>query len=154
MRRALGAAQQALAVGEVPVGAVVVSDGEVVGTGFNEPIRAADPTAHAEVQALRAAATTTDNYRLTPGSTLYVTVEPCLMCAGALVHARVSTLVYCAPEPKSGAVASAMRALDHPALNHRVAVVGGVLETECRTLVQKFFKARRKTQPDASPLAS
>ena len=126
----------------MPVGAVVVHKGEVVGVGFNRSIGEADPTAHAEVLALRQAARELGNYRLA-GSTLYVTVEPCLMCAGAMVHARVHTLVFGAMEPKAGAVRSAMRALDHPALNHRVQVVGGVLEHECREIMQEFFKAKR-----------
>ncbi|MXW36632.1 MAG: nucleoside deaminase, partial [Chloroflexi bacterium] len=124
MREALAEAFRAMAGGEVPVGAVVVAGdtGRIVGRGRNQPIGAADPTAHAEVVALRDAARRTGNYRLT-GATLYVTVEPCLMCAGALVHARIGTLVYGAPEPKAGAVRSVMRALEHPALNHRVEVV-------------------------------
>jgi tRNA(adenine34) deaminase len=126
----------------VPIGAVVVLDGEVVGTGFNRPIGDADPTAHAEMVALRDAAGRMENYRLT-GATLYVTVEPCLMCVGALVHARVATLVYGAAEPKAGAVASTQRAHEHPALNHRLSVVGGVLEEECRAIVQAFFRERR-----------
>ena len=142
MRQALHHAERAVERGEVPVGAVVIHEGEVVGVGFNRPIGEADPTAHAEVLALRQAARELGNYRLA-GSTLYVTVEPCLMCAGAMVHARVHTLVFGAMEPKAGAVRSAMRALDHPALNHRVQVVGGVLEHECREIMQEFFKAKR-----------
>ncbi len=114
----------------------------MIGAGFNHPVGDADPTAHAEIVALRAAARTRRNYRLT-GATLYVTVEPCLMCAGALVHARIDTLVYGAAEPKAGAVRSVMRALDHPSLNHRVTVVGGVLEHDCRSLIQAFFSDRR-----------
>ena len=145
MREALAEADRALSGNEVPVGAVVVAPGggRVIGRGFNHPIRGVDPTAHAEVAALRDAARRTGNYRLT-GATLYVTVEPCLMCAGALVHARIGMLVYGAPEPKAGAVRSVMRALDHPALNHRVSVVAGVLAEECRGLVQAFFGARRR----------
>ena len=142
MRLALQQAECAMDVGEVPVGAVVVHEGVVVGSGFNQPIRAVDPSAHAEVVALRQAARALDNYRMT-GSTLYVTVEPCLMCTGAMVHARVATLVYGTVEPKAGAVRSAMRALDHPSLNHRVGVIGGVLEDECRALIQQFFRAKR-----------
>ena len=142
MRAARSQALAALEAGEVPVGAVVVRDGRQLGAGFNQPIRAADPTAHAELLALRAAARAAGNYRLT-GAALYVTVEPCLMCAGALVHARIATLVYGAPEPRSGAVRSLLRALDHPALNHRVTVVEGVLEAECRELLQAFFRRRR-----------
>ena len=142
MRDALGLAGEAARIGEVPVGAVVVVDGEVVGRGFNRPITDTDPTAHAEVVALRDAARRLGNYRLT-GATLYVTVEPCLMCVGALVHARVGTLVYGAPEPKAGAVDSTQRAHEHAALNHRMTIVSGVLASKCKTLMQEFFKARR-----------
>jgi len=148
MRDALDEARKAWDVGEVPVGAVVVVEARVVGRGFNQPISADDPTAHAEIVALRDAARAVGNYRLT-GCRLYVTVEPCLMCAGALVHARVGTLVYGAPEPKAGAIVSAFRAYDHPALNHRVEVVAGVLESECRELVQRFFRERRGAQREA-----
>ena len=142
MWEALAEARRAGAGDEVPVGAVVVVDGAVVGRGANRPIAAVDPTAHAEIEALRDAARRLGNYRLT-GATLVVTVEPCLMCAGALVHARISRLVYGAPEPKAGAVASTMRALETPGLNHRVAVAGGVLEDDCRRLMQAFFATRR-----------
>ncbi len=142
MQAACGEARRGLAAGEVPVGAVVVRDGRPIGAGFNQPIRSGDPTAHAEIVALRAAARAVGNYRLT-GATLYVTVEPCLMCAGALVHARIATLVYGAAEPRAGAVRSLMRVLDHPALNHRVDIVGGVLEAECRERMQAFFRRRR-----------
>jgi tRNA(adenine34) deaminase len=142
MQAALAAARQAAALGEVPVGAVVVVDGRILGTGSNQPIRAADPTAHAEIVALREAAGAAGNYRLT-GAIMYVTVEPCMMCCGALVHARIGTLVYGAPEPKAGAVVSTMRALEHGALNHRVEVVAGVLEEDCRALMQDFFRGRR-----------
>jgi tRNA(adenine34) deaminase len=148
MRDALDEARKAWDAGEVPVGAVVVVEGRVVGRGFNRPISAGDPSAHAEIVALRDAARAVGNYRLT-GCRLYVTVEPCLMCAGALVHARVGTLVYGAPEPKAGAIVSAFRAYDHPALNHRVEVVAGVLESECRELVQRFFRERRGAQREA-----
>jgi tRNA(adenine34) deaminase len=143
MRAALDEAREARRLHEVPVGAVVVIDGRVVGTGFNQPIGLRDPTAHAEIRAIRAAARAVGNYRLT-GATLYVTVEPCLMCVGAMVHARIGTLVYGATEPKAGAVASTMRAHEHPALNHRREVVGGVLEDECRKEMQEFFRERRK----------
>ena len=139
MRAALEQAHEARRRGEVPIGAVVVIGGEIVGAGFNQPIGDADPTAHAEIVALRDAARRAGNYRLT-GATLYVTIEPCLMCVGAMVHARVGTLVYGASEPKAGAVASTQRAHEHPALNHRLSVVGGVLEEECRELVQAFFR--------------
>lgn len=142
MRTALEQAQEARRAGEVPVGAVVVLDGEVVGRGFNQPIATCDPTAHAEIAAMRDAARRIGNYRLT-GATLYVTVEPCMMCVGAMAHARIGTLVYGAPEPKAGAVASTQRAHEHPALNHRVEVVGGVLEDECRAAMQEFFQERR-----------
>ena len=142
MRAAQDEARKALEAGEVPVGAVLVLDGQIAGAGFNQPIGSADPTAHAEVVALRQAARTSGNYRLT-GATLYVTVEPCLMCVGAMVHARIGTLVYGAPEPKAGAVRSVMRALDHPALNHRVEVIDGVLEDECRQILQDFFRDTR-----------
>ena len=142
MRAALQQAALANAAGEVPIGAVVALGGEVVGRGFNQPIRAGDPTAHAEIVALRDAARQVGNYRLT-GATLYVTIEPCLMCVGAIVHARIATLVYGAAEPKSGAVVSTVRGGELPGLNHRFQVVSGVLEPECRALVQDFFKARR-----------
>lgn len=143
MRLALDQARLAAEAGEVPVGALVVLDGEVAGAGFNQPIRSHDPTAHAEVVALRAAAARAGNYRLT-GSTLYVTVEPCLMCVGALVHARVGTLVFGALEPKSGAIASAVRAHESPGLNHSFEVVSGVLADECREIIQSFFRDRRQ----------
>ncbi len=144
MRAALAQAELAAAADEVPIGAVVVRDGLIVGAGYNCPITSGDPTAHAEVMALRDAARTVGNYRLT-GVRLYVTIEPCLMCVGALVHARVGTLIYGTPEPKAGAVVSAMCALNHPTLNHRVEVVSGILEEECRALLQRFFHARRAT---------
>jgi tRNA(adenine34) deaminase len=142
MRAAIEQAREAGACGEVPVGAVVVIDGEVVGSGFNRPIGASDPTAHAEIIALREAGKQVGNYRLT-GATLYVTVEPCLMCVGAMVHARVGELVFGTTEPKAGAVVSTQRAHEHPALNHRLAVTGGVLEEECREIMQAFFRERR-----------
>jgi tRNA(Arg) A34 adenosine deaminase TadA len=146
MREALAQAALAAAAGEVPVGAVVVADGVVVGRGFNRPIGSKDPTAHAEILALREAAQALSNYRLT-GVRLYVTVEPCLMCVGAIVHARVGTLIYGVPEPKAGAVSSAIPALNHPALNHRVEVITGVLADECREVLQRFFQARRASSP-------
>ena len=142
MRLALAQAARARDAGEVPVGAVVVLDDRVIGEGFNQPISSHDPTAHAEVIALRAAAASVTNYRLT-GATLYVTVEPCLMCVGAMVHARIGFVVFAAPEPKAGAVESAMRALEHPALNHRPEVTSRVLEAECREVIQRFFAGRR-----------
>jgi tRNA(adenine34) deaminase len=122
---------------------VVVAGGEIIGRGRNEPIGTTDPTAHAEIVALRDAAVRAGNYRLT-GATLYVTVEPCLMCVGAMVHARVATLVYGAPEPKAGAIESTQSAHEHPALNHRIAVVSGVLARECRDVMQAFFQERRR----------
>jgi tRNA(adenine34) deaminase len=143
MREALALATEAARSGEVPVGAVVVADGEIIGRGRNEPIGTSDPTAHAEIVALRDAATRVGNYRLT-GATLYVTVEPCLMCVGAMVHARVATLVYGAPEPKAGAIESTQHAHEHPALNHRIAVVSGVLARDCRDAMQAFFQERRR----------
>jgi tRNA(adenine34) deaminase len=147
MHAALAEARKALVVGEVPVGAVVVMDGRIIGTGYNQPISACDPTAHAEVMALRAAARAIGNYRLT-GSTVYVTVEPCMMCVGAMVHARVGLVVYGAPEPKAGALESAQRAHEAPGLNHRLSARGGVGDDECRALMQTFFHARRGSSPD------
>ena len=145
MREALTEGNNALLAGEVPIGSVVVSaDGQIVGRGFNQPIGANDPSAHAEILALRDAARFVGNYRLN-GTTLYVTVEPCAMCAGALIHARVDRLVYGAPEPKSGAVCSAMQMLDHPALNHRIEIISGVLENQCREMIQGFFGEKRRT---------
>ena len=147
MHAALALAHRARELGEVPVGAVVVRGGEVVGEGFNQPISANDATAHAEIVALRDAARRVGNYRLT-GTTLYVTIEPCQMCVGAMVHARVAHVVYGAREPKAGAIESAMRAHEHPSLNHRLQAAGGVLEDECRAVMQEFFQARRTTQVD------
>jgi tRNA(adenine34) deaminase len=141
MRRALVEAHRAREAGEVPVGAVVVSDGVVVGTGFNRPIGAQDPTAHAEIVALGAAGQALGNYRLT-GTTLYVTVEPCLMCVGAIVHARVATVVYGVDDPKGGAVRSLLDVSALP-LNHRFEAVEGVLADECRELLQGFFREKR-----------
>jgi tRNA(adenine34) deaminase len=149
MRYALNRALQAAHVGEVPVGAVLVKDGELIAEGFNEPILSHDPTAHAEIVVLRRAAAQLRNYRLT-GTTLYVTIEPCLMCVGALVHARIARLVYGTPEPKAGAIESAMKALEHPGLNHRFEVTGGVLADECREILQAFFLERRRPdRPDS-----
>jgi tRNA(adenine34) deaminase len=142
MRLALQEAARAEALGEVPVGAVVVLGGAVIGAGCNQPIRAVDPTAHAEINALRAAAEKAGNYRLT-SAVLYVTIEPCLMCVGAMIHARVALVVYGAAEPRSGALVSATRAHETPGLNHRLEVLGGVLEEECRALMQRFFRGRR-----------
>ena len=141
MQLALAQAQLAGAAGEVPVGAVVVLDGAVVGRGYNRPIGTSDPTAHAEVLALRDAGRAAGNYRL-PGGTLYVTVEPCLMCVGAIVHARISRVVYGVSDPKGGAVRSVLE-VDRLPLNHRFEVVEGVLGEECRALLQAFFRERR-----------
>lgn len=141
MRRALAQAHLAGESDEVPVGAVVVIDGRVVAEGFNQPIRTGDPTAHAEIVALRQAARAAGNYRL-PGAVVYVTVEPCLMCVGALVNARVATVVYGAAEPKWGALVSLLD-LSQLRLNHRFEIVGGILEAECRQLLVDFFRLRR-----------
>jgi tRNA(adenine34) deaminase len=142
MREALRLAAAAAQAGEVPIGAVVVAQGEIVGRGWNQSIGAQDPTAHAEVVALRDAAKTVGNYRL-PAATLYVTLEPCLMCVGAIMHARIVTLVFGATEPKAGAIESTQRAHEHPALNHRLTVVSGVLAPECGEVLRRFFQARR-----------
>ncbi|MBW0146508.1 tRNA adenosine(34) deaminase TadA [Marinobacter arenosus] len=143
MARALELAAQAASAGEVPVGAVVVLDGKEVGAGFNAPITGCDPTAHAEIRALRDAAARVGNYRLS-GAVLYVTLEPCTMCVGAIVHSRVSRLVYGAPEPKAGAVESARRTLEEPHLNWDVSVVSGVLQQRCSEMISGFFSARRE----------
>ena len=143
MALALDQARRGLAAGEVPIGAVLVSAaGAVIGEGWNRPVGSADPTAHAEIVALRAAAAAAGNYRL-PGTTLYVTLEPCLMCVGALIAARVRTVVYGAAEPKWGAIESIVR-IESLAANHRFAAVAGVREEECRALVVEFFRDRRK----------
>ena len=144
MREALAQARLGADSGEVPVGAVLVVDGAVVARAFNQPIGRTDPTAHAEILVLREAAQAVANYRLVD-ATLYVTIEPCLMCVGALVHARVREVVFGAPEPKTGALVSAVRALDIPTLNHRFAVTPGVLEEECREMMQAFFRERRRS---------
>ncbi len=142
MRLALAEAAYGRTLGEVPIGAVIVFEGKLVGAGCNKPISAVDPTAHAEINALRAAAAALGNYRLT-GATMYVTVEPCLMCVGAMIHARIGLVVYGAAEPRSGALVSTARAHETPGLNHQLMVEGGVLEEECRTVMQEFFKERR-----------
>ncbi len=142
MAEALVEARNAREAGEVPIGAVVVVGGAIVGRGFNQPIGAGDPTAHAEMLAIREAARQLGNYRLT-GATLYVTIEPCLMCVGALVHARIQTLVYGAAEPRTGAVSSTVRGGELPGHNHRFEVVSGIAEAECRELMQLFFRDRR-----------
>lgn len=142
MREALKLARQAEAAGEVPVGAVLVKDDAVVATGWNHPIGAHDPTAHAEIVAMRAAAKTVGNYRLTD-TTLYVTLEPCAMCAGALVHSRVKRLVYGAADPKAGAAGSVFDLVQSDVLNHRLEVEGGVVAEECGALLKAFFAQRR-----------
>jgi len=141
MRLALEEARNALHLGEVPIGAVIAEEQDVISVGFNQPIRAVDPTAHAEVVAIRKAARELSNYRLS-GLTLYVTVEPCMMCVGAIVQARIGTLVYGAPEPKFGAVESLVD-LRRIGIPHRLAIVSGILEQECRKVLQDFFQYRR-----------
>lgn len=142
MRRALELAREAEAAGEVPVGAVLVADGRIVGEGWNRPISECDPTAHAEMIALRRGAREIGSYRLT-GTTLYVTLEPCAMCAGAMVHARVERLVFGAPDPKSGAAGGVFDIVRSPRLNHRLEVTGGVLGEACGELLRGFFRDRR-----------
>ena len=142
MELALDLAREAGALGEVPVGAVVVLEGEVVGRGFNRPIDRHDPTAHAEIMALRDAASRLGNYRL-PGCTLYVTLEPCVMCAGAIMHARVGRVVFGARDPKTGAAGSVVDLFAESRLNHHTAIAGGALADECGSLLSAFFAARR-----------
>jgi len=143
MAQALQLAQRAEAEGEVPVGAVVVYQGQVIGEGWNAPIARHDPTAHAEIHALREAAARLGNYRL-PGSTLYVTLEPCVMCAGAILHARIQRVVYGARDPKTGASGSVFDVLTTDKLNHRVEITQGVLQQQCGDLLRQFFKSRRQ----------
>jgi tRNA(adenine34) deaminase len=145
MEEALRCAQRALEAGEVPVGAVVVCDGKIVGRGWNQNISHSDPSAHAEIIALRDVGANLGNYRL-GDCDLFATIEPCAMCAGALVHARVRRLVYGAADPKAGAVHSIMQVLNHPELNHRIEVRGGVLAGKCSEILQAFFRSRRETQ--------
>jgi len=142
MRVALQMADEARKQDEVPVGAVLIMNDEIIGRGFNRPVGQHDPSAHAEIEALRDAAQRVGNYRL-PGSSLFVTVEPCTMCAGALIHARVGRLVFGTREPRAGAVVSSAKVLDNPELNHRVSVTEGVLADECTALLKEFFKSRR-----------
>jgi len=142
MQQALLLAQQAADINEIPVGAVVVKDSEIVGSGFNQPISLCDPTAHAEIQALRSAANHIGNYRLN-GATLYVTLEPCGMCAGAIVHSRIARLVYGATEPKAGVIVSQSQQLDKVYLNHKVAYEGGVCADDCSAIISEFFARRR-----------
>ena len=142
MRDALDLARQAAACDEVPVGAVVVLDGAIVGRGYNQPIVRHDPTAHAEIMALRDASARLGNYRL-PGCTLYVTLEPCVMCVGAMMHARIAHVVFGAQDPKTGACGSVVDLFSEPRLNHHAQVTGGVLASECGELLSAFFVARR-----------
>ncbi len=143
MRLALAAADKAKTLGEVPVGAVIVKDGEVIATGFNQPISRHDPTHHAEIAALRDAADALGNYRL-PGCTLYVTLEPCAMCAGAMMHARLARVVYGAADPKTGACGSVVNLFEEERLNHHAELIGGVLAAECGTMLSSFFAERRR----------
>ena len=142
MERALTLAQRAQELQEVPVGALVVKDNRILGEGFNSVRRFMDPTSHAECQAIRSASLTERNYRL-PGTALYVTIEPCLMCIGAMIHARIDRLVFGAKEPKAGAVVSQLNVLDLPYWNHRIKVESGILEEACSALIQDFFEHRR-----------
>jgi tRNA(adenine34) deaminase len=144
LREAIAEARAAEAAGEVPVGAILVAaDGEtILARGNNQVLRASDPTAHAEMVALRAAGSALGNYRLL-GCTLYCTLEPCAMCAGAILHARIARLVYAAPDPKAGACGSVLAVLNHPQLNHKVEVTSGILADECGTMLTEFFRARR-----------
>jgi tRNA(adenine34) deaminase len=142
MRAALAEARAGLAAGEVPIGAIVVLDDVIIGQAHNAPIASSDPTAHAEVLALREAARKTGNYRLL-GAALYATLEPCVMCCGAAIHARVARVVYGALDPKAGAIESRHRLLDDGRSNHRIATLGGVLESDCAALLKEFFEARR-----------
>lgn len=152
MREALRLAEAGAALGEVPVGAVVVKDGAIVGRGFNHPIGAHDPSGHAEIMALRDAARALGNYRL-PGCTLYVTLEPCSMCAGAIFHARIARVVYGAAEPKTGAAGSVVNLFAEARLNHHAEIVGGVLAAECARPVSAFFAARRRSAPATTETA-
>ena len=142
MREALSQAQRAAALGEVPVGAIIVKNGQVVGRGFNQPVGSHDPSAHAEICALRDAGQTLENYRL-PECTLYVTIEPCTMCLGAIIHARIARLVFGAEEPRYGAVSSGQRLLDNGVYNHQLAVTSGILAEETAELMKQFFRQRR-----------
>jgi tRNA(adenine34) deaminase len=149
MQLALEQAQHAWSLGEVPVGAVVVKDGAVIATGFNQPIGKHDPTAHAEIVALRAAAAKFGNYRL-PGCELYVTLEPCMMCSGAMMHARLARVIYGAPDPKTGVCGSVMNLFDQQQLNHHTEVVGGVMADQASAMLKAFFAERRNASRRAS----
>ena len=142
MQQALDQAKLAAAAGEVPVGAVLIRDGQVISTGFNQPISNSDPSAHAEMMALRAAAHNESNYRL-PGTTLYVTLEPCIMCAGAMLHARVERVVFGATDPKTGAAGSVLNVFLEKQINHQTQVEGGIMGEECGKILRDFFKERR-----------
>ena len=152
MRLALDQAHNALLVGEVPVGAVIVRDGQLIATGYNRPVTTHDPTAHAEIVALRHAATLLGNYRL-PGCELYVTLEPCAMCAMALMHARLSRVVFGAADPKTGAAGSVLNLFDQPKLNHHTVLVGGVMADPCAALLREFFAQRRQQHRQRRGLA-
>lgn len=143
MQQAISQAHNAWALGEVPVGALVVKEGQIIATGFNQPIGTHDPTAHAEIMALRAAAEILGNYRL-PGCELYVTLEPCAMCAGAMMHARLERVIFGAPDPKTGACGSVVNLFEQEKLNHHTEVVGGIMADECGALLKEFFAERRR----------
>jgi len=149
MQQAISQARNAWALGEVPVGALVVKDGQIIATGFNQPIGNHDPTAHAEIMALRAAANILGNYRL-PGCEMYVTLEPCAMCAGAMMHARLTRVIYGASDPKTGACGSVLNLFEQEKLNHHTEVTAGVLAEECGTLLKEFFAERRQAQQKQS----
>jgi tRNA(adenine34) deaminase len=149
MQQAISQARNAWALGEVPVGALVVKDGQIIATGFNQPIGNHDPTAHAEIMALRAAAAILGNYRL-PGCEMYVTLEPCAMCAGAMLHARLARVVYGASDPKTGACGSVLNLFEQEKLNHHTELTAGVLAEECGTLLKEFFAERRQAQQKQS----
>jgi len=142
MQQALDQAKLAAMAGEVPVGAVLVKDGKIISRGFNQPIGNSDPSAHAEMMALRAAAHIESNYRL-PGTTLYVTLEPCIMCAGAMLHARVERVVFGATDPKTGAAGSVLNVFSEKQINHQTQVEGGIMDDECGQVLRDFFKGRR-----------
>ena len=144
MERALEQARMAAQAGEVPVGAVVIKDGKILGSGHNRNLLDNDPTAHAEIVALRQAAATLGNHRLT-GCEMFVTIEPCAMCAGAMIHARIARLVYGASDPKAGAAGSVLEVLNHPRLNHQMKITPGVLAQQCSEILQEFFRVKRKT---------
>jgi tRNA(adenine34) deaminase len=158
LRAAIAEAQAAETAGEVPIGAVIVSPtGEIIARGNNRVLRDHDPTAHAEIVALRAAGLALENYRLLTdegGCTLYVTLEPCAMCAGAIIHARIARLVYAAPDPKAGACGSVLSVMNHPQLNHKVEVIPGLLSDECSALLQNFFRARRTSASNTPTVTS